>query len=70
MIKKKIKLKDSGWKYAYWLDEHDKNKIMCVLCDLITNEGIKRQKEHLISNFGDVKKYSNTSKQIAEEMLN
>ena len=62
MIKKKVKLKDPGWKYAYWPKEHDKNMIMCELCGLVTNGGIKRQKEHLIGGFGDMKKCPNTSK--------
>ncbi|MQL83199.1 hypothetical protein Taro_015676 [Colocasia esculenta] len=68
-VKKKAKSNDPGRKYEYWLDENDKNKIKCDLCGFVTNGGIKRQKEHLVGGFSDVKKCPKTTKEIAEEML-
>jgi hypothetical protein len=65
---RRAKSDDPGWKYAWWPDLTDKNKIQCMLCGKITKGGIKRQKEHLIGGYSDVGQCSKTTTTIMAEM--
>ncbi|XP_020267038.1 uncharacterized protein LOC109842592 [Asparagus officinalis] len=49
---------DSTWKYTSLVEEGNSNKHKCIYCNKITNDGISRQKEHLI---GTTRKRKNVS---------
>jgi hypothetical protein len=65
---RQAKFDDSDWKYAWWSDLEDKNTVQCLLCGKKTKGKIKRQKEHLIGGYSDVRKYSKTTTAIANKM--
>ncbi|CAO2191293.1 unnamed protein product [Urochloa humidicola] len=52
--RKPKKLKDPGWKFAYWPDLTNKGKIACTLCGGEVSGGIRRFKQHLAGGYGDV----------------
>jgi hypothetical protein len=65
--KRRAKLKDTGWKYAYWPSE-DKNIVECLLCEKVMSSGIKRMKQHLLGGFGYVLVCEKTTTAIKREM--
>src|SRR6266540_6970269 len=64
----KLKSKDPGWKYGYWPEIGNRDKVMCNLCNTATKGGIKRLKEHLAGGYSDVVMCPNTTSEIRKEM--
>ena len=59
---------DPGWKYAYWPELSNKDKIACLLCGGEVRGGIKRFKQHLAGGYGDAKICPQVSTEIRREM--
>ena len=49
--KRKAKSNDPGWKYGYWSEIGNRDKVMCILCNTPSSGGIKRLKEHLAGGY-------------------
>src|SRR6266540_1814150 len=64
----KLKSKDPGWKYGYWPEIGNRDKVMCTLCNTVTKGGIKRLKEHLAGGYSDALICPNTTTEIRIEM--
>jgi hypothetical protein len=45
----------SGWKYGFWSDLQNKDKVECTLCGQVISGGIKRLNQHLAEAYGDAK---------------
>jgi hypothetical protein len=67
--RKPKKQTDPGWKYAYWPNLANKDKIACILCGGEVSGGIKGFKQHLAGGFGDAKICPRVSTEIRREML-
>ena len=66
--KRRAKSNDPGWKYGYWTEPGNRDKVTCNLCKTNTTGGIKRLKEHLAGGYGDVLMCANTTTAIRKEM--
>ena len=44
--RKPRKSTDPGWKYGFWPDLQNKDKVECTLCGQVVSGGIKRLKQH------------------------
>ena len=49
--KHRAKSNDPGWKYGYWTEIGNRDKVTCNLCKTMTMVGIKRLKEHLAGGY-------------------
>ena len=59
---------DPGWKYAYWPDLENKDKVECLLCGDDFRAGIKRLKQHLAGGYGDAKLCPKSTSELRKEM--
>jgi hypothetical protein len=59
---------DLGWKYEYWTENGNRDKVTCNLCKTVTAGGIKRLKEHLACGYADTVMCSKTTTVIRKEM--
>ncbi|KAG2564437.1 uncharacterized protein LOC120681668 [Panicum virgatum] len=59
---------DPGWKYAYWPDLENKDKVECLLCGDHFRGGIKRLKQHLAGGYGDAKLCPKSTSELRKEM--
>ncbi|GJN11792.1 hypothetical protein PR202_ga30030 [Eleusine coracana subsp. coracana] len=66
--KNHAKSKDPGWKYGFWPNEAEKDKVQCIFCKKIVPAGIKRFKQHLAGGYGDAEKCSRAPAIIRKEM--
>jgi hypothetical protein len=66
--KRRAKSNDPGWKYGYWTEIGNRDKVTCNLCKTVTTRGIKRLKEHLAGGFVDTLMCSKTTTEIGKEM--
>src|SRR6266540_1171039 len=66
--RRKPKSKDPGWKYGYWPEIGNRDKVMCILCNTVTKGGIKRLKEHLADGYSDELICPKTTTEIRKEM--
>jgi len=65
---RKAKSNDPGWKYAYWPDLENKDKVECLLCGDDFRGGIKRLKQHLAGGYGDAKLCPKSTSELRKEM--
>ncbi|XP_066361110.1 uncharacterized protein [Miscanthus floridulus] len=65
---RKAKSNDLGWKYGYWANLQNQDRVTCTLCDIEVCGGIKRLKQHLAGGYGDVKMCLKTTTAIRKEM--
>jgi hypothetical protein len=66
--KRRAKSNDPGWKYGYWTEIGNREKVTCILCKTVTTGGIKRLKEHLVGGYADTTMCSQTTTEIRKEM--
>jgi hypothetical protein len=66
--KRRARSNDPGWKYGYWTEIGNRDKVTCNLCKTVTVGGIKRLKEHLAGGYADTVMCSKTSTEIRKEM--
>eukprot|EP00267_Zea_mays_P043214 XP_020395281.1 uncharacterized protein LOC111589220 [Zea mays] len=66
--RKPRKSTDPGWKYGFWLDLQNKDKVECTLCGQVVSGGIKRLKQHLAGAYGDAKLCPKASSALRKEM--
>ena len=66
--RKPRKSTDPGWKYGFWPDLQNKDKVECTLCGQVVSGGIKRLKQHLAGAYGDAKLCPKASSGIRKEM--
>jgi hypothetical protein len=66
--KRTARSNDPGWKYGYWTEVENRDKVTCSLCKTVTVGGIKRLKEHLTGGYADTVMCSKTSTEIRKEM--
>jgi hypothetical protein len=66
--KQRARSNDPGWKYGYWTEIGNRDKVTCNLCKTVTVGGIKRLKEHLAGGYVDTVMCSKTSIEIGKEM--
>ena len=59
---------DPGWKYAYWPDLENKDKVECLLCGDDFRGGIKRLKQHLAGGYGEAKLCPKSTSELRKEM--
>jgi hypothetical protein len=59
---------DPGWKYGFWPDFQNKDKVECTLCGQVVSGGIKRLKQHLAGAYGDAKLCPKASSGLRKEM--
>jgi hypothetical protein len=66
--KRRARSNDPGWKYGYWTEIGNRDKVTCNLCQTITAGRIKRLKEHLAGGYADTIMCSKTTTEIRKEM--
>jgi hypothetical protein len=66
--KHRAKSNDPGWKYGYWTEIGNRDKVTCNLCKTMTMVGIKRLKEHLAGGYADTLMCSKTTTEIRKDM--
>jgi hypothetical protein len=66
--RKPRKSADPGWKYGFWPDLQNKDKVECTLCGQVVSGGIKRLKQHLAGAYGDAKLCPKASSGLRKEM--
>ena len=66
--RRRAKSNDPGWKYGYWTEIGNRDKVTCNLCKTVTTGGIKRLKEHLAGGYADTLMCSKTTTEIRKEM--
>jgi hypothetical protein len=66
--RKPRKSTDPGWKYGFWPDLQNKDKVECTLCGQVVSGGIKRLKQHLAGAYGDAKLCPKASSGLNKEM--
>lgn len=66
--RKPRKSTDPGWKYGFWPDLQNKDKVECTLCGQVVSGGIKRLKQHLAGAYGDAKLCPKASSGLRKEM--
>jgi hypothetical protein len=66
--KRRARSNDPKWKYGYWTEIGNRDKVTCNLCQTITAGGIKRLKEHLAGGYADTIMCSKTTTEIRKEM--
>ncbi|XP_008659785.1 uncharacterized protein [Zea mays] len=66
--RKPRKSTDPGWKYGFWPDLQNKDRVECTLCGQVVSGGIKRLKQHLARAYGDAKLCPKASNGLRKEM--
>jgi hypothetical protein len=66
--KRRARSNDPGWKYGYWTEIENRDKVTCNFCKTVTAGGIKRLKEHLAGGYADTMMCSKTTTEIRKEM--
>jgi hypothetical protein len=66
--KRRARSNDPRWKYGYWTEIGNRDKVTCNLCQSVTTGGIKRLKEHLAGGYADAIMCSKTTTEIRKEM--
>jgi hypothetical protein len=66
--KRMTRSNDPGWKYGYWTEIGNRDKVTCNLCKTVTVGGIKMLKEHLTGGYADTMMCSKTTSEIRKEM--
>jgi hypothetical protein len=63
----KTKSKDAGWEYGNLVDASNKNKVKCMLCNLVVNGGVFRLKKHVAHVGNDVAKCKKSSQEAKDK---
>jgi hypothetical protein len=63
----KAKSNDVGWEYGSLVDASNKNKVKCLLCNLVINGGVFRLKKHVAHVGNDVAKCKESSQEAKDK---
>ena len=58
---------DVGWEYGSLVDVSNKNKVKCMLCNLVINGGVYRLKKHVAHVGNDVTKCKESSQDAKDK---
>jgi hypothetical protein len=67
-LKRRVRSNDPGWKFGYWTEIGNRDKVTCNLCQTVIAGGTKRLKEHLTGGYADTIKCLKTTTEIRKEM--
>jgi hypothetical protein len=58
---------DVGWEYGSVVDASNKNKVKCMLCNIVINGGVYRLKKHVAHVGNDVAKCKESSQEAKDK---